>query len=97
MERQKVADWDDKNALSFNDIKYMSPDQLSNLISVCFHEGKLRTCEQGISNIRYNRKNNWIEISWEDEEGDNEAIVYSLDEKIHVDSDEWSYGIYKPL
>ena len=95
--RQKVADWDEKNALSFNDIKDMSPDQLSNLISVCFHEGKLRTCEQGRSNIRYNRKNNGFEISWEDEEGDNEAIVYSLDEKIRVDSDEWSYGIYKPL
>jgi hypothetical protein len=47
-------------------------------------------------NIKYNKKNNWFEISWEDEEGDNEVNVYSLDEKIHVNSDEWSYGIYKP-
>ena len=45
---------------------------------------------------KYNKKNNWFEISWEDEEGDNEVNVYSLDEKIHVNSDEWSYGIYKP-
>ena len=45
---------------------------------------------------KYNKRNNWIEISWEDEEGDNEVNVYSLDEKIHVNSDEWSYGIYKP-
>ena len=87
----------EKNALSFNDIKDMSPDQLSNLISVCFHEGKLRTYEQGISKIRYNKKNNWFEISWDDEEGDNEVNVYSLDEKIHVNDNEWSYGIYKPL
>lgn len=96
-DKEIVKHCTEKNALSFNDIKDMSPDQLSNLISVCFHEGKLRTYEQGISNIRYNKKNNWFEISWEDEEGDNEVNVYSLDEKILVNSDEWSYGIYKPL
>ena len=84
------------NALSFNDIKDMLQEEQDSLISICFHEGKLRTYEQGISNIKYNKKNNWFEISWKDEEGDNEVTVYSLDEKIHVNSDEWSYGIYKP-
>jgi len=85
-----------QNALSFNEIKDMLQEDIDNLISICFHEGKLRTYEQGISNIKYNKKNNWFEISWEDDEGDNEVNVYSLDEKIHVNSDEWSYGIYKP-
>ena len=85
-----------QNALSFNEIKDMLQEELDSLIYICFHEGKLRTYEQGISNIKYNKKNNWFEISWEDDEGDNEVNVYSLDEKIHVNSDEWSYGIYKP-
>ena len=56
-----------QNALSFNEIKDMLQEDIDNLISICFHEGKLRTYEQGISNIKYNKKNNWFEISWEDD------------------------------
>ena len=85
----------EENALSFNDIKDMSQEELNSLISICFHEGKLRTYETGISNPRYVEIKNWTRVIWEDEEGDNEVDVYSLDEKIHVNGDEWSYGIYK--
>lgn len=45
-----------QNALSFNEIKDMLQEELDSLISICFHEGKLRTYEQGISNIKYNKK-----------------------------------------
>jgi len=84
----------EENALSFNDIKDMSQEELNSLISICFHEGKLRTYETGISNPRCVEIKNWTRVIWEDEEGDNEVDVCSLDEKIHVNGDEWSYGIY---
>jgi len=83
-------------------IQDMSQEELDSLISVCFHEGKLRTYETGISNPRCAHFKqlgaeikSWTRVIWEDEEGDNEVDVCSLDEKIHVNGDEWSYGIYK--
>jgi hypothetical protein len=84
-----------ENALSFNDIKDMSQEELDSLISVCFHEGKLRTYETGISNPRCVVIKNWFRVIWEEDDDTNDISVSSLDEKIHVNGDEWSYGIYK--
>jgi hypothetical protein len=85
-----------ENALSFNDIKDMSQDELDNLISVCYHESKLRCWDKGVFNLKSTEiKSNSFIVNWEDSEGDNEVRVYSLDDKIEVNSDEWSYGIYK--
>ncbi len=91
----------EQNALSFNDIKDMSGEELNKLLSVCFHEGKLRTHEIGINNLKYkdiypNSHLKQYYVTWDDEQGNNEVTVFSLDEKIYVNNDEWSYGIYKP-
>lgn len=50
-DRELIKNCTEDNALSFNEIKDMSQDELDNLMSICFHEGKLRTYEKGIFNL----------------------------------------------
>lgn len=99
----------EKNALSYNDIKNMSQEELDNLISVCWHDSQynggcnkksLRCWVRGIIDLGLvtlnSRGNTEFVISWEDFSGGPSVEVSSLDEKIHMSGDgEWDYGLYK--
>jgi hypothetical protein len=99
----------EKNALSYNDIKNMSQEELDNLISVCWHDSQynggcnkksLRCWDRGIIDLGLvtlnSRGNTAYVISWSDFSGGPEVEVSSLDEKIHMSGDgEWDYGLYK--
>jgi hypothetical protein len=92
-----------ENSLSYNEIKDMSEAQLSQLITMCWHESFGRTfneetfrCDSdGIKDIKY--ANNKLE--WESDDSECGYVQrYDADEKIHQLGDgEWDYGIYKPL
>lgn len=98
----------EKNALSYNDIKNMSQEELDNLISVCWHDSQynggcnkksLRCWDRGIIDlglVTLNSRGLTYVISWEDFSGGPKVYVTSLDEKIHMSGDgEWDYGLYK--
>lgn len=99
----------EKNALSYNDIKNMSKEELDNLISVCWNDSQfnggcnkksLISDDTGITDLSYKElysgKRKFYRISWEDFSGGPHVDVSSLDEKIHMSGDgEWDYGLYK--
>ena len=108
-DKQLMKHCKEENALSYNDIKNMSQEELDNLISVCWHDSQynggcnkksLRCWDRGITELGLVTLNSRgltaYVISWSDDGGGPEVEVSSLDEKIHMSGDgEWDYGLYK--
>ena len=107
-DKQLMKHCKEENALSYNDIKNMSQEELDNLISVCWHDSQfnggcnkksLRCWDRGITElglVTLNSRGLTYVINYSDDSGDPEVYVSSLDEKIHMSGDgEWDYGLYK--
>lgn len=102
-----LAHCTEENALSYNDIRKMSDDELKQVITICWHEAcynggcnyeSFRCDDDGIRDICYvSTKYSQYELSWSDDSGDPSVYIDSFDEKIHQLGDgEWDYGLYKP-
>ncbi len=107
-DKQLMKHCKEENALSYNDIKNMSQEELDNLISVCWHDSQfnggcnkksLRCWDEGITElglVTLDSRGITYAISWSNDSGDPDVYVSSLDEKIHMSGDgEWDYGLYK--
>ena len=80
------------------ELENMSDDELQNLFSVCWHEGRLRCETTGITDVSI--ENGWEDngfiVEWSDDNGDPSIYVDSMNELIDdVGDGEWDYGLYK--
>lgn len=93
----------DKNnweSISANQLAEMTDDERSNLLSVCWHEGKFRCETVGISDLNLDQHffsgNSYFRLAWSDRNGDPHIFVKDMDKKIdNVGDGDWNYGLYK--
>lgn len=67
-----------KRALSVFELSCMCSNDYPKVTSVCWHEGTA----QGIENVRVQRYDDSIKVSWSDSNGDHVIYVDSLYDKI---------------
>ncbi len=108
-QRETFEGWE---AITFKELKEMTPDELSKLLSYCWKEGEPRCDTIGISNLvitprkssyisgadhqRY-IKNYWY-LEYSDDNGDPSFEISNEDELIHKLGDgTWNYGLYKRI
>jgi hypothetical protein len=93
-----------KNALSYNELKLMSNEELEQVFSLCwkdaesdgYSEETLRCSTTGINSLVYHEK--YSVLDWSDDDGDPNIRYGNPDDKIHhLSNGRWSYGIYKSV
>lgn len=88
----------EKNSLSYDELKVMTPDELKEVIILVWKDGNFRDDDLGINSIEYN--NSYLDFTFGSlyDEGHANLNYRFTDEKIHKLTDgAWSYGVYKPL
>ena len=88
----------EKNSLSYDELKIMTPDELKEVIILVWKDGNFRDDAVGINSIEHN--NSYLDFNFGSlyDEGHANLNYRFTDEKIHKLTDgAWSYGVYKPL
>lgn len=80
--------------ITFNELRKMTQSELDNLLSVCWHDGKLRCHCVGINHVTFTDN----KVTFSDSDGD--PSIRFRDENNLIDNigdGEWNYGLYKKL
>jgi hypothetical protein len=90
-----VQDWE---PITLRELKKMSEDELKELKSVCWHEGRLRCTSIGINKLEIIKNKNYYLISFSDDAGDPSFYLNKLTDKMDRCGDfEWTYGLFKKI
>ena len=82
--------------ITFQELKDMSDDERSKLISYCWHEGRYRCDTVGIHNVKFTDYENYSLLTFSDNDGDPSIEFRYYNEEIdNVGDGEWNYGLYK--
>lgn len=86
--------------ITFAELEVMPQNELDQLLSYCWMDGKGRCQTIGIWDVKMHRINNEIQyVHWSDGNGDPRINWrFFASDKIHkiTDDGEWIYGLYKP-
>lgn len=93
----------DKNLwepISVNQLTEMTNDEMGSLLSVCWHEGKLRYETIGIYDIQLDQHftggKSYFKLGWSNNSSDPRVYVDKMDTIVdNIGDGEWNYGIYK--
>lgn len=101
--REKIFEMEnlkDLEPITLRELMSMGDDELNQLKSYCWHDGKYRCDTIGITNLKVLERNNgnrkyWV-VSFSDNNGDPHFEIHSLDTPIKkVGDGEWDYGLFK--
>jgi hypothetical protein len=88
----------EKNSLSYDELKLMTPDELKKVIIIVWKDDVFRDDAVGINSIKLNKSYLDFNFGNEYDEGHANLNYRFTDEKIHKLTDgAWSYGVYKPF
>lgn len=92
---EEVQGW---KPITLRELKKMSEDELKELKSVCWHEGRLRCTSIGINMLEIIKNKNSYLISFSDDAGDPSFYLSKLTDKMDKCGDfEWTYGLFKKI
>jgi len=81
--------------ITLDELKQMSEDELSNLLSLCYKSGKHRCETVGIRGLKITD----TKLEWSDNDGDPEAFIIDKTKPL-VDlryDGIWTYGLFKKI
>ena len=81
--------------LTIREIGTLTQADFDNVLSVCWHDGKLRCNCIGISSVLVEQRTYGIELSWSDGNGDSQINSRNIDKEIdNIGDGDWNYGLY---
>ena len=98
MKLDEMEDLDGWEPITFGELKEMSQEEKSKLMSYCWHDGNPRCDCIGIQDVNFTpgrRQGEW-NVQWSDIDGDPHLHGYKLDVLIdNIGDGDWNYGLYK--
>jgi hypothetical protein len=95
IEQDELNGWE---PITFRQLAQLSENELKELKSYCWHDGKPRCQTIGIYNLKIKEffdETHW-DITFSDDNGDPKIFCTDLDQKINnVGDGTWNYGLYK--
>jgi len=92
----KIKKFREYNPISVHELSNLSDDELKNILSVCWHEGKFRCDTIGITDVSIVKDSDGYNISWSDGNGDPRIYTDTMSELIDdIGDGDWNYGLYK--
>ena len=88
----------EKNSLSYDELKVMTPDELKKVIVLVWKDDNFRDDAVGINSMSVDK--GYLDFNFGSlyDEGDASLNYRFTDDKIHKLTDgAWVYGVYKPL
>lgn len=92
-EIEKLDGWEPINLV---ELMSMKQEQLDQLLSYCWHDGKYRCHTVGITDLDIIQEKSYWVVTFSDDFGDPRFEVRSVDQPIkRLGDGEWDYGLFK--